>query len=317
MVRIELSCVRIEPVTARSVKPTVRLKSMRGLTMHSPFSTRRLLPTQALRLVAAVSLATLSACGGGGGSGDNGGGGSGGLSNNACAAAGLNAKIIDGTECDDTRSPIVKINLFASNGSRFLCSGTVVQARSVLTAGHCFLSESNETIEGASVIVDGQERFASVVYLHPEYRVGDTAIFNDVAVLEFAQPLNLPPLPVILSRKVVADDTFAILGYGSDERGEFGVLRSGEMAASSVSPNHIFSVFGSSGSNTCNGDSGGPALLTFTDDSGQEITGIVGVTSTGTAGLDCQTGDLSLFANVQEEPIVSFLRRRAPGLTFR
>jgi len=285
--------------------------------MHTHYTAHRLIHTKALHLIAAIALGALTACGGGGSDGDNGGGGSGGLSNNACAAVGLNTKIINGTECDDTRSPIVEINLFASNGSRSLCSGTVVQTRSVLTAGHCFLSGSDETIEGASIIVEGQERFASVVYVHPEYQIGDTAIFNDVAVLEFSAPLGLPTLPVILSKKIVPDEVFSILGYGFDENGEFGVLRSGEMAASSVSPNHIFSVFGSSGSNTCNGDSGGPALLIISNGTGQEITGIVGVTSTGTAGLDCQTGDLSLFANVQEEPIVSFLRRRVPGIAFR
>ncbi|MFM1846607.1 MAG: hypothetical protein RL417_81 [Pseudomonadota bacterium] len=259
-----------------------------------------------------LSVALLAGCGGGGS--DGGDDSNSGLSTNACSTLGLNTKIINGTACDTASSPVVEINLYGRDGSIGLCSGTAVQSRYVLTAGHCFLEGGGGSIESASVTAGGGEIFASKVFIHPQYsQSNDGAVFNDVAVLEFPRALNLPTLPVVVNRKVTSDDIVAIYGFGFDESGDFGALKSGEMDVADVTPNHIVSVFGSAGSNTCNGDSGGPAILQFIDDNGQTTTGVVGVTSTGT-NEGCTEGDISLFANLQEEPIVSFLRSRVPGI---
>jgi len=274
-----------------------------------------------MRVCVVLSVFVLGACGGGGGS-DSGGSG-GGLSTNACSAAGLNAKIINGTECDQTGSPIVSINLYLDDGSTALCSGTMVQSKYVLTAGHCFLPGQTtpgegSPVYGASIVSGGREIFASTVFIHPEYfsSNSDGAVFNDVAVLQLTASPNLPTLPLLVSTKAAPGSTIAILGYGLDENGGVGVLRSGEMAVSTVTPNHIFSEFDGSGSNTCNGDSGGPALLRFNDAAGSPASGIVGITSTG-SNENCSAGDVSLFANTQEEPILSFIKRVVPGVAVR
>jgi len=259
----------------------------------------------------ALSTILLGGCGGGG-SGD--GSSDSDLSRNACGTLGLNTKIINGTACDTSGSPIVEINLYARNGGIGLCSGTVVQSRFVLTAGHCFAEGGDAAIESASITSGSSETFASRVFIHPQYgQSNEGPVFNDVAVLEFPSALNRPTLPVIANRKVTSADEIAIYGFGFDENGSFGVLKSGEMDVADVTPNHIISVFGGPGSNTCNGDSGGPAVIQYVNAGGETITGVVGVTSTGTNEA-CTEGDTSLFANVQEEPILSFLKQRVPGI---
>jgi secreted trypsin-like serine protease len=265
-----------------------------------------------IRLLVAAVIGALGACGGGGGS--DSGGSSSGLDTNACGTVGLNTKIINGTACEPAGSPIVQINLYDRSGDVYLCSGSVVTDRHVLTAGHCFLSTENPVeIESASISSSRGEIFASTITVPRNYSETPDAVFNDVAVLGFNRSLGLPTLPLIASRKVVANDIIAIYGYGQDNDGKAGTLKSGEMLIDSVTPNHLISLFGSAGSNTCFGDSGGPAVLQYTDAQGSTVTGIVGVTSSGSLET-CTSGDRSLFANTQEDPVLDFLKRSIPGL---
>ena len=267
--------------------------------------------TLALATLPLAFLLTLSGCGGDGGTATSG------LATNACSTIGLNTKIINGTPCEPTGSPVVMVNLYDRSGESYNCSGSVVTAQDVLTAGHCFLSEQDSLdIEAASITIGEQEIFASAIIVPRAYREDDTAVYSDAAVLKFARPLNLPILPIIVNRKVTVDDVIAIYGYGADKFGSLGTLRSGEMLVDGVTPNHLFSTFGLSGSNTCFGDSGGPAVLRYVEENGATVTGIVGITSSGSRER-CETGDRSLFANVQEEPIRGFLQRAIPGIELR
>lgn len=220
-----------------------------------------------------------------------------------------NQKIINGTPVDQLLSPqIVELDLQFVGGSG-LCTGTVIGPTHVLTAGHCITSS---LISGSVSTAAGSVPLRAA-YRHPGYLESPElgAVFNDVAVVETVAPLNLPALALIASQEPPAESSIGIWGYGLDEDGNLGTLKTGTMTLSWVSPNHLAAVFDNM-SNTCQGDSGGPATTALVDENGAVVAvGIVGITSTG-SNADCSQGDLSLFTNIQNPAVLSFILGVAP-----
>jgi hypothetical protein len=85
------------------------------------------------------------------------------------------------------------------------------------------------------------------------------------------------------------------------------------MTIAHITDEVVIAEFAEEGSNTCFGDSGGPATLTFTESDGSLHTGLVGVTSGGSSQA-CEKGELSSFTNLQAQPVISFIRETVPGL---
>jgi secreted trypsin-like serine protease len=254
-------------------------------------------------LVALLCTFLFTGCGGS--SGDGGGE----LSTNSCSILGLNTRIINGAECSASNSPVVKLEILAADGSVALCSGTMLTSNDVLTAAHCFF----EPVEQVAVEVAGQRVFADQVTVHSGVSASEEvlAVFNDVAIVRLSQPVASATLPIVLSRNVAVDDVFSIFGYGLDENGNAGLLRSGEMRASTVSDNHIIAGFTGNGSNSCNGDSGGPAIFTFNDEAGNQVDGVVGIVSSGN-NVTCMADDTSLFTNTQSDSVAGFILSVVP-----
>jgi len=103
----------------------------------------------------------------------------------------------------------------------------------------------------------------------------------------------------------------SIFGYGVDENGVNQVLRSGQARVLAVDEQHIAAGFSGEGSNSCSGDSGGPALNTIQKD-GRTQSGIVGVVSSGS--VSCGPGDVALYANVTTSETLNFIQGAAPGV---
>ena len=103
----------------------------------------------------------------------------------------------------------------------------------------------------------------------------------------------------------------AIFGFGFTENGVVGLgtLRSGEMRVEETDTNHILAIFDGSGSNTCSGDSGGPALA----QNGSGAWGIIGITSTGTVE-GCGVGDESIFTNLSDPAMLAFIDEIVPNV---
>ena len=264
-------------------------------------------------LIALAVLCSLSSCRDSGGGDDNPGSDpvDNTISRNTCGLIGLGTRIITGTECTETNSPVVEVALGFSDGRSGVCSGTMIASQWVLTAAHCFFENpSSVFVSAGGVSVQGVSAI-----VHPDVRIDDQnqAVFNDLALIKLANPVNLPTLPLVGSKAPVSGDLIDIYGYGLSEdqsstNNTVGTLRSGQMRVSEVSANFVDAIYDGEGSNTCSGDSGGPALL---DVNGQ--IGLVAVVSSGSV-VNCSKGDTSRFTNIQQSSNFNFITQNVPNV---
>lgn len=268
-------------------------------------------PTRAVRGAwVGWGLAALAACGGGGDEADEGRAAAVPTAAQLCATVGVSPRIRNGAACaQPERSPVVALFVLEQGATRpGLCSGTVVGPRQVLTAAHCLPSRTravelprweNGAIVGAVT--------ASRWVVHPGYRVESTGFFNDAAVVTFDEDLPHPRLPVLTGEATTVGQRVYVAGWGAPVLD----LAVGYADLGIVNTSHIGYVYDGVASNTCSGDSGGPAYRVV-----QGQPALVGITSTGTAP-DCGPGDRSLYTNLQAEAVLGFLRAEVVGLQER
>jgi V8-like Glu-specific endopeptidase len=223
----------------------------------------------------------------------------------------ISTRIINGTPVSRNSIPVVEINVRDDDGN-FLCSGTMIAPNVVLTARHCVVSRASSH----TVILKGRSYAVSKVRIHPLSRNTSSGPVYDAALLFLRRNPNSSYFPLLTSRTMRSGDTIYIYGYGIDDNGSTGRLYSGSMVVARTNSRWIISNFDGEGSNTCQGDSGGPAFALYTNSSGRQALGIVGVTSGGERE-DCQAGDVSYFTNLQSSSTRSFLRGAIRGLVTR
>lgn len=173
--------------------------------------------------------------------------------------------------------------LTTSSGFPF-CTGTVVAPRVVVTAAHC-LAEPGTSASGIRFALGPDANNPSSVLrvkriaYHPRY--DDRQIKNDIGVVILSSDAPVTPVPVntsMTSSWVGKNLTFVGYGVtnGSTQTGA-GRKREVTIPVSQVGATQF--AYQTSGKNTCNGDSGGPAFAT---DASGRLT-VAGVTSYGDA----------------------------------
>lgn len=227
----------------------------------------------------------------------------------ACDVLGLETRILNGTQCSLTNSPVVQLSMLGRDGEIALCSGTLVTGNKILTAAHCFLEID---VVSVSALVEGRDVPVSRVVVHPNASK-ETLPQNDVAIAELARAVDAPTMPIVLSRTILDDDIISIFGYGLNDDNIAGQLRSGQMRVITITPQFISAKYTDKGSNTCFGDSGGPAVMQITNSAGILLAGVVGITSFGTSA-QCAEGDISSFTNVQGSSILNFITAQVPNI---
>jgi len=171
--------------------------------------------------------------------------------------------IVGGTETGGDPA-VVSVNI----GPASVCSGSLIAKNAVLTAGHCVVDPALLIAPGVSVVFgkDGEDFGARWVdakswTVHPKYT--GTAAY-DVSVIVLADDVNdVTPLTLVHDPEALAAGVgVRHVGYGqNDEQKQAGqgVKRTAVYPLTKVEPMIVWS--GATGTQTCLGDSGGPALL--------------------------------------------------------
>lgn len=242
--------------------------------------------------------------------------------------------IIGGTAIQVQAAPWTVFVQQTSGSTRFLCTGSVVDASHILTAAHCLFDGNNNLAPPSAFLVRAgisnfttplpsdleQDRPVSQYRVHPGYSSTGQPNPDDVAVLALATPLDLSG-PAVKAVALPAPNspfpsgaTVSIAGFGKqtptaassgplasltgnvDPQGDCG----GGPNSGFIEFNAIELCEASSSSAVCNGDSGG-GLVT-----GETTPTLIGVVSAGAPG--CDVGSHSLFTYTGAPEILAFIQ---------
>jgi V8-like Glu-specific endopeptidase len=151
------------------------------------------------------------------------------------------------------------------------CTGTLVSPSVVATAAHCIdMAAGDPEITiffGDDTESDGRKVGVKLSAAHPDW-TGSLADEHDIGVMVLNFPQD-PFLPIPLNTSPMTDhvgDTIRRIGFGIYDRdtGDIdGKKREGSTTVTQVSTTGDWFLAGDDNLSTCNGDSGGPALLTI------------------------------------------------------
>lgn len=224
-----------------------------------------------------------------------------------CGSIGLQPKVLNGANCGQPeRSSVILLNVVTDSGAG-LCSGTLITPNKILTAAHCLPAGTRRVLAGlwradGSVVGVAASRWV----VHPQFQRTQSALVNDAAVIVLPRALPNPTMGVLLSQPSSAGQPVFVAGWGAPGFD----LAVGFATLNRVNETSVGFTYTGELSNSCNGDSGGPAYRVV---AGQPA--LIGITSSGTVA-QCGEGDVSLFTNVQGPAVINFIRAQAPEAAY-
>jgi len=211
---------------------------------------------------------------------------------------------------DDGGDPAVVALVGGSNSLR--CTGALITPRVVLTAAHCQIGAGTfhdfSAFFGADTGGGGVTQALVDAVIDPDY--DPTTQANDFALLFLDADAAAAPLPWAsqpLADASLAGATVRLVGFGqsSASSADTGVKRAGTAMVTDVSASEL--RLAPAPSQPCEGDSGGPALVSA---GGVEL--VAGVSSRGDAGCMQYSVEARVDA-VAARFIQPYLDRTAPG----
>ena len=142
----------------------------------------------------------------------------------------------------------------------------------------------------------------------------------DVGVVRFpniAKNFGVSPARFGLSRDTQVGDKIKVVGYGDDgtttsaNPSVEGNPRGTELVVEQVAEGYVATLFDTTKSGACHGDSGGAATF-----NGLIVASVYGGGDPETGVSTCAAGSVALFADLQTKGNVDFIRQNAPGALF-
>lgn len=152
--------------------------------------------------------------------------------NRAGQAASGTDRVFGGQQVPDGKFPFQVALLKAaelsadpqSQYSSQFCGGTLIAASWVLTAAHCMRNDGKTLAAGDFIVLTGSTDLeggsrvaAKSIVINEHY--DENSMDHDVALIQLAHPVDLPPAPLDLDGAPAAKAT--VLGWGMDENGEY------------------------------------------------------------------------------------------------
>ena len=233
-----------------------------------------------------------------------------------CEMIGFTASVVAGHQCvsnENSSTSVVLLEIRDFEGGTAVCTGTIVSDRHVLTAGHCFDDVIDETVSVLSFSAGSfRSSNAETVYRHPSYDPDPwlELIPFDVAVIETLPGAldGAPSSPLLVSRSPELGEAVYLAGFGLTSFNGYtsDQVVAGDASVRRVTDDHIRIDFVHGESHPCMGDSGGPLFLDSTE---LAIVGLVSQSAPEVAFEDlCDYGDQTLYVNLRNESILSFIR---------
>ncbi|XP_067015807.2 serine protease gd isoform X2 [Anabrus simplex] len=229
---------------------------------------------------------------------------------------------------------IVAIFNTTLRGQEFLCSGTLINRRHVVTAGHCIKLPDRPPVNPKALVVylgkyrlrrfaepDVQPREVERAFVHPDFGLG-TSFDADVAVLLLTEPAVFTRyvIPICLwdrspSLEPLVGTLGTVVGWGRDELGskttdeprlvEMPIVSQEECLHSrmdfySITSNRTLCAGFRNNTGPCNGDSGSGMVLPLSESSRPRwfLRGLVSVSLYDREKNSCDLGNYVVFTDL-------------------